>query len=88
MTDIYNLSVRVGVKKLNFAWQAFPGASYYRLFENSNGLGNYSQIPESGDISELNYKQEIAVQLFNRRNARCRLQAFKDNGNSDPIFKC
>jgi hypothetical protein len=58
-------TVTYGLKQLQFSWPTVSGASYYRLFENPDGVSGFTQV--GGDIAGTSVTHPIA--LFRRVNA-------------------
>ena len=68
------------IKQVKFSWAAVPGASYYQLLEDPDGLSGYTPVDVSSDanitssaITATNYDHEIS--LPHRVNARYIVQA-------------
>ena len=84
VTDVFDLKVDTGLKQLQFHWSAAPGASYYKILQNLDGGGVFTELPDSGSIASLNYNQPIAVHLFDQVNTSFKLQAYD---SSDSIIR-
>jgi hypothetical protein len=70
------LNVAYGLKELQFSWAAASGATFYRLFEDPDGVAGYSQV--GGDLTALSYNQAISV--HRRVDASYRLDACGSQG--------
>ncbi len=72
-------------KAFQLTWAAVAEATYYRLFENPDGVSGYSQI--GADITGLGH--DFSVALWQRGNASYVLQACDRRGcsaDSAPVF--
>ena len=79
VTNLFELSVAVGLKQLQFSWSAHPDADYYRIIHNPTGGATFTQLPNSGNIAALIYDYALAVHLFDQANTQFKLQAYKIN---------
>ncbi len=61
------------VKTVRISWQATPGAEFYRVFENPDGVSGFEQISDDLDASIRNHDHRIA--LYARANAMYMVQA-------------
>lgn len=71
------LNISADLKTLKFNWQPTLTASYYRLFENPDGVSGFTQL--GGDLTTTNYDLDVSVHLHNWVNARYMLQVCDDN---------
>ncbi|MEQ6342148.1 MAG: Ig-like domain-containing protein [Gammaproteobacteria bacterium] len=65
-----------GIKQLQFAWSAISGTTYYRVFENPDGVSGYSQV--GADLTATSYNHGIV--LYRRVNASYFVQACNSAG--------
>jgi len=75
------LTVTAAVKQLQFSWAAASGATYYRFYENVDGVSGFTQI--GADLTTTAITRDIAVHLFDWVNARYRVAACNDLGCTD-----
>ena len=61
------------VKTVRISWQATPGAEFYRVFENPDGISGFEQISDDLEPSVQSYDHRIA--LYARANAMYMVQA-------------
>lgn len=61
------------IKTVRISWQTTPGADFYRVFENPDGVSGFVQISDDLESSVLSYDHRIA--LFARTNAMYMVQA-------------
>lgn len=71
-------SVGFATKQLQFSWMAVDGATFYRVLEDADGSGTFTQI--GGDLTALTYARDIAVHTFNWSAARYQVQACNSVG--------
>ncbi|HEY3698579.1 MAG TPA: histidine kinase [Spongiibacteraceae bacterium] len=71
-------SVGFATKQLQFSWTAVDGATFYRVLEDADGSGAFTQI--GGDLTALTYARDIAVHTFNWSAARYQVQACNSAG--------
>ncbi|MFT3929430.1 MAG: histidine kinase [Spongiibacteraceae bacterium] len=71
-------SINFAIKQLRFSWSAVDGATFYRVLEDANGSGTYTQV--GGDLTALTYSHDIAVHTQNWSAARYLVQACNSNG--------
>ena len=74
-------TLEFGIKIFRFRWTDFPGATYYRILENPDGLSGFTPI--SGDIAPGVEVFEHRVALYRRSNARYILQKCDTGGCAD-----
>ncbi len=74
------LLIGFGVKQLQFSWNAVSGASYYRLFENPDGVSGFTQV--GGNITAINATRDVSVLRHDWANARYLVQACNSVGCS------
>jgi hypothetical protein len=72
------LALATDVQTLNLTWTAVSDATYYKLYENPDGVSGYSQI--GGDLAGTSYSQAIAVHLYNWAQARYFVEACNSGG--------
>ena len=61
------------VKTVRISWQTTPGAEFYRVFENPDGVSGFEQISDDLEPSVKSYDHRIA--LYARANAMYMVQA-------------
>jgi len=67
------------IKTLQFIWPAVSGATFYRLYENPNGVSGYTQV--GADITGTSVDHSIA--LYQRINATYIVSACNSAGCTD-----
>lgn len=67
------LAVAFAIKQLNFSWTAIDGATYYKLYQNLDGVSGFAQV--GVDTSATAASIEIAVHRYHWRAARYRVEA-------------
>ena len=75
------LNLNHGVKTFRFSWTDVSDASFYRLYENPDGVSGFSQI--SGDITAGTERFDHYVALTRRTSARYYLQSCNAAGCTD-----
>jgi hypothetical protein len=70
------VSLGFGVKELRFTWPAVPGADFYRLSENPDGVSGYAQV--ATNITPLSFNYTITV--YRRLNASYIVEACNSAG--------
>jgi len=73
-----SLGVNSSTKTLHFSWPAVANATYYKLYENADGLSGFIQI--GGDLTSTQYDLDIVVHLFDWPNARFMIEACNSVG--------
>jgi hypothetical protein len=71
-------AIGFGLKKLQFSWTAVDGANYYRVLEDANGTGTFTQM--GGDLTATTFDKDIAVHTQNWAAARYQVQACNNAG--------
>jgi len=74
------LSLKIGIKQLQFSWSVVSNATHYKLMENPDGSSGFSQL--GADITTTSHTVDIAVHRQDWPNARYLLQACDENGCS------
>ncbi len=72
------LKITGSVKQLHFSWPAVANASYYKLFQNTNGATGFSQL--GADITGTSVDREIAVHRQDWSATRYLLEACNATG--------
>ena len=67
------LGLGYGMKQLQFSWSAPSGASFYRLFENPDGVSGFTQV--GGDLAATSHFIDVAVHRHDWANARYLVEA-------------
>ncbi len=79
VVDIFDLHVNaVDVKTLQFDWQEFSGATFYKLFVNPDGLSGYSV--QIDNIAGISAKITVPVHFTDWVNATYIVEAFDESG--------
>jgi len=71
----------VADKTFRLSWQPSSAASFYRILENPDGIGGFTQVGNDIDASTQTFDHRVA--LYNRVNARYIVQACDANGCVD-----
>ena len=74
------VTVDVGVKQLNFSWTELPGATHYRLLENSDGSSGFTQVGQDISAGTLSVSLPIAVHFQDFARALYIVQACDATG--------
>jgi len=82
VTDVFNLTVTLGLKTLQFSWFAVPDATYYKLFENPDGNSGFNDVPGASGIKGLGFDYYFSLHRLDALNARYLLEAYDAGGNS------
>ena len=61
------------IKTVRISWQATPGAEFYRVFENPDGISGFEQI--SDDLEPSVQSHDHGIALYARANAMYMVQA-------------
>lgn len=64
-----DVTLSVEAKTLIFSWTAVPGATYYRLLENSDGHSGFTQVGNDIPSTTTTVSVPIAVHLFDFEDA-------------------
>jgi len=72
-TPVQNDLEFLPLKTVRISWQATPGADFYRVLENPDGVSGFEQLGDDLDSSVLMYDHRIS--LFARANAMYMVQA-------------
>lgn len=72
------LAVAFAIKQLNFSWTAIDGATYYKLYQNLDGVSGFAQVGVDTSATAANI--EIAVHRHHWRAARYRVEACNTMG--------
>jgi len=86
----FNLSVSLGLKTLQFAWLAVPGATYYKLLEKPDGSAGFTEVPGATYVEGLSFGYYLALHRLDPLKARYLLEAYDASGSqleiSDEFF--
>jgi trimeric autotransporter adhesin len=72
------VTLAVGIKQLQFSWNAVSGATHYQLFEDPDGVSGFTQV--GGNITGTSAARDIVVHRHNWGSARYRVQACNSLG--------
>lgn len=72
------LSLGFGIKQLQFGWPAMSGTSFYRLFQNPDGVSGFTQV--GGDLVSTAHSLDIAVHRHEWPHARYLVEACNSLG--------
>lgn len=64
----------VDIKTLRFSWNAYSGATSYKLFVNPDGVSGYTQV--GGVIAATSYDADVPVHRIDWNNATYKLEAY------------
>jgi len=73
------LNLSLGIKQLQFTWGSVSDATYYRVFEDTNGSG-FAQLGGDLPASQTTFRRDIAVHFQNWSAARYRIEACNTAG--------
>jgi hypothetical protein len=76
------LVVAYAAKRYAFSWTASPGADYYEMVEDPDGVGTQAEAAIGGGISTTNYNHDLTTLLHQRLNAQYRVRACNSLGCS------
>jgi len=79
VTDVFDLKYDIGLKQLQFHWSAAPGTSYYKILQSGDAGSTFTELPDSGNITSLNYNHSLALHLFDQAKTWFKLQAYDSN---------
>ncbi|QQR90993.1 MAG: integrin [Myxococcales bacterium] len=77
------LSIEAGTKTLNFGWATIDGATSYKLLEDADGSGEFTQLGDDLSETSSNYAHTISVHTFDWDHAVYKLQACNEGGCID-----
>lgn len=72
------LAVAFATKQLDFSWTAIDGATYYKLYQNLDGVSGFAQV--GADTTATGTSVGIAVHRHHWINARYRVEACNNLG--------
>lgn len=78
------LAISYDVKAVSFTWDAMPGATFYRVFEDSDGPGPLPATQVGGDQTTVGFQVIHTVLLHERINAQYTVSACNTFGCSQP----
>ena len=76
------LAVAYATKGYAFTWTASPGADYYEMAEDPDGVGAQTEVAIGGSITATGYKHALTTLLHTRLNAQYRVRACNPDGCS------
>ncbi len=89
LTDVFELNITLGLKQMKFNWFAQPGASYYKILQSTDGWATFSELPNGGYLTGMNFNRPLAVHKFDQAKTQFKLQAYNNNDSklieSDPV---
>lgn len=75
-----NITIDVGLKKLQFNWDTVSNVDFYRVQENSDGSSGFSQVGSDIPNTQTSFDLDIAVHLQNWTNATYQIEACNSVG--------